>query len=80
MIYSTCCEATEDFYEEALRLNAVVKHGGLAIRDLNGVPYFVMVDTFPRATVSGEEIRRSVLEIGANADSIERQLTGKDVN
>lgn len=80
MIYSTCCEATKDFYEEALRLNAIVKHGGLAIRDINGVPFFVMIDTYPRATVSGEEIRRSVLEIGTNADNIESRLNGTDQN
>lgn len=80
LIYSVCCEATPGFYEEALRLNAVVHHGGLAIRDIEGRPYFVMIDTYPRGTVSGEEIRRSVLEIGTHADDVERLLTGKDVN
>lgn len=80
MIYSICCEARSSFYEDALRLNASVHHGGLAIRDVDGRPYFVMIDTFPRATVSGEEIRRSVLEIGTQADHVERLLTGLDVN
>lgn len=80
LIYSVCCEARTDFYEEALRLNAVVRHGGLAIRELDGRQCFVMVDTYPRATVSGEEIRRSVVEVGSQADSIEDLLTGDDVN
>lgn len=79
-IYSVCCEARPDFYEQALRLNAVVLHGGLAIRDVDGTPCFVMVDTYPRATVSAEEIRRSVIEVGARADEIERLLTGRDIN
>lgn len=80
LIYSICCPALPQFYEQALRLNAEVLHGGLSIRDINGQPCFVMVDTYPRATVQGEEIRRSVVEVGFQADNIERMLTGKDVN
>ncbi|APZ91334.1 serine/threonine-protein kinase [Fuerstiella marisgermanici] len=79
-IYSLCCEARTDFYEDALRLNAVVLHGGLSIKDIDGKPWFVMVDTYPRATVSAEEIRRSAIEVGSRADEIERLLTGKDEN
>ncbi|MCH2211809.1 MAG: serine/threonine protein kinase [Fuerstiella sp.] len=78
LIYSVCCPAEAEFYEQALRLNAKVLHGGLAIREVEGLPYFVMVDTYPRATVDGEEIRRSVVEVGLQADRIERLLTGKD--
>ena len=79
-IYSLCCRADPNFYEEALRLNAVVLHGGLSIRNVDGEPWFVMVDTYPRATVSGEEIRRSVMEVGSRADEIELLLTGRDDN
>ena len=79
-IYSVCCDSRPDFYENALRLNAVVLHGGLSIKDIDGRPCFVMVDTYPRATVSAEEIRRSVVEIGARADEIENLLTGNDIN
>ena len=79
-IYSICCEACPEFYENALRLNAVVLHGGLSIKDINQQPFFVMVDTFPRATVSAEEVRRSGIEVGSRADEIERLLTGSDVN
>jgi len=80
MIYSLCCPATPDFYEEALRLNALVHHGGVSIRDIDGQPWFVMVDTYPRGTVSGEGIRRSVIELGCRADFVEERLTGKDLN
>lgn len=80
MIYSLCCRASPDFYEDALRLNAVVHHGGISIRDIDGQPYFVMVDTYPRGTVSGEEIRRSVIELGCRADFVEERLTGTDLN
>ena len=80
LIYSICCEANPSFYEEALRLNAVMHHGGISIRDIEGKPYFVMIDTYPRGTVSGEDIRRSAVAVGARADSIEHLLTGRDVN
>lgn len=80
LIYSICCPASPEFYEQALRLNAQVLHGGLSIRDIDGQPCFVMVDTYPRATVEGEEIRRSAVEVGIQADNIERLLTGADVN
>jgi eukaryotic-like serine/threonine-protein kinase len=80
MIYSICCEARPDFYEEALRLNAVMHHGGISIRDIGGRPCFVMVDTYPRATVSGEDIRRSAIELGTRADAVEKRLTGRDIN
>ncbi len=80
MIYSICCEARMDYYEDALRLNAVMHHGGISIRDIGGRPYFVMVDTYPRGTVSGEDLRRSAIELGSRADAVEHLLTGKDVN
>ena len=80
LIYSICCPASPEFYEQALRLNAQVLHGGLSIRDIDRQPCFVMVDTYPRATVEGEEIRRSAVEVGIQADNIERLLTGADVN
>jgi eukaryotic-like serine/threonine-protein kinase len=78
LIYSVCCEARSDFYEQALRLNSGLAHGGLAIRDVDGEPMFVMVDTYPRATVDAEEVRRSVLEVAYRADEVEMALTGVD--
>ena len=39
-----------------------------------------MVDTYPRGTVSGEDIRRSVIELGCRADFVEERLTGRDFN
>ena len=78
LIYSVCCPADEKFYEDALRLNSQISHGALAIREINGLNNFVMVDTYPRATVDVDEIRRSVLEVAIRADAVEQQLTGAD--
>ncbi|MEZ6061807.1 MAG: serine/threonine-protein kinase [Planctomycetaceae bacterium] len=80
LIYSVCCDARPDFYEAALRLNSEVLHGALSVRDVDGKPSFVMVDTFPRATVTSTAIRCSVIEVACRSDNIERMLTGRDVN
>ena len=78
LIYSICCPADPAYYEFALRLNSDIPHGGLAIREIDGTPRFIMVDTYPRGTVDAEEIRRSVTEIAYRADAVEKLLTGMD--
>ena len=78
MIYSICCPAIPEYYETALRMNAEFSHGGLAIREIEGVPHFVMIDTYPRGTVDAEEVRKSVREIAEHADRVEFELTGQD--
>ncbi len=80
VIYSVCCPVEPDYYEAALRMNSGMLHGAVAIRDINHVPHFVAVDTYPRGTVNAEEIRRSVWEVGIHADDIERRLSGLDRN
>ncbi len=79
-IYSRCCPAVSQYYEKALRLNDVITHGGLMLHDIDGVPWFVMQNCYPRFTVDAEEVRRSVLEIAFHADAIEQELTGQDRN
>lgn len=78
MFYSVCCEARQDYYERALRLNSEMLHGSLALREIDGVPHFVVIDTYPRSTVDPEEIRRTVLEVALHADQVEHRLTGLD--
>jgi serine/threonine-protein kinase len=80
LLYSVCCDAQPEYYEEALRLNSEVLHGGIAIREIDGRPKFIMLDTFPRATVGPDAIRRSGYEIAQRADAVEKLLTGLDVN
>ncbi len=79
-IYSHCCPAVKQYYEKALRLNDVITHGALMLQDIDGVPWFVIQNCYPRFTVDAEEVRRSVLEIAFHADAIERELTGQDRN
>ena len=78
MIYSICGPARPEFHEQALRLNSEIPHGALAIREVNGAACFVMVDTYPLATVDVEAVRRSVIEVAERADAVENLLTGQD--
>ncbi|MGQ0633163.1 MAG: protein kinase domain-containing protein [Planctomycetaceae bacterium] len=78
LIYSTCCDPQPAYFEHALRLNSEMSHGSVAIREIDGRSRFVVVDTYPRATVDAEEIRRSVHEVAARADGVEKLLTGLD--
>lgn len=80
LLYSICCPADPSYYEQALLQNAVVMHGSLAIREINGQKMFVVINAYPRSTVAPEEIRRSVLEIAVQADQVEQLLTGVDQN
>ena len=79
MIFSVCGEAREEFYSEALRLNSEILHGGLAIREIDGIDKFVMINNYPRGTVDVEELRVSVLEVARQADQFELKLTGEDI-
>jgi serine/threonine protein kinase len=78
MITSVCCPTVADYYEAALRLNSEMPHGSIAVRNVDGVPMFVVMDTYPRATVDPEEVRKSALSVASRADFIERLLTGSD--
>lgn len=80
LLYSICCPAAPSYYEQALLQNAVVLHGSLAIREIDGQKMFVVINAYPRSTVAPEEIRRSILEIAAQADQVEQRLTGQDRN
>lgn len=79
-ISSLCCAAKPAYYEQALRLNSEMPHGGIGVQDIDGEPQFLVLDTYPRATVVAEEIRRSVHEVASRADAIEKLLTGRDRN
>lgn len=79
-IYSLCCPADMSYYEQALRLNSEISHGGIAIQDYKGESYFVVQNAYPRGTADPVEIRGSVLEVARVSDSIEHKLTGRDVH
>jgi serine/threonine-protein kinase len=77
-VFSVCGPTSASYYERALHLNAAMSHGAIGIETVSGVPHFVMVNSYPRATCDPHEIRTSVMEVGKYADQVERLLTGED--
>ena len=79
-IYSTCCPAQSDFDRRALERNGHMDHGSIAVRSIDDTPHFVVINSYPRATVDVEELRRSVHEVARQADRVERELTESDIH
>lgn len=77
-IFSVCGRAAAEHYQRALELNARIPFGSIGIKRVGGEPWFVMTDSYPRATCDPEELRRSVLAIAKHADQLEQILTGQD--
>jgi eukaryotic-like serine/threonine-protein kinase len=77
-VFSICGRATDDYYERALRLNAKISHGSLAIQPIDSAPHFVMLNAYPRPTCDPEEIRKSVFAIAKHSDEVERLLSKDD--
>jgi len=77
-IFSVCAPVDDKYLRRALEFNATMSHGALAIQDINGEPYFVMLNSHLQATCEAEDVCRSVLEVAQRADDVERMLTGRD--
>jgi len=78
LIYSECGPAKEKYYEAVLRKNMGIPAGAFAIRDVDGEPNFVMVDTMIAATVTPSALAKKIENIAARADSVEKGLTQED--
>ncbi len=77
-VYSICGPADATYYRRALELNAQIPHGSLAIERIGPTDYFVMLNSYLRATCEPLEIRHGIQDIAQWADDVEQALTGKD--
>lgn len=78
VIYSECGPANPKFYEAVLRKNICIPAGAFAIRDIDGKPSFVMVDTMVAASVTPGALAKKIENIAAQADLVEKGLTKED--
>ncbi len=78
-VFSVCCPADPKHYEFALKLNSELTYGGLSVRNVNGVPMFVMSRTYSRSHCNATEIRVALREIARRSDWVEQQLTHADI-
>ena len=78
LVYSECGPADERHYEAVLRKNLKIPAGAFAIRDVKGTKTLVLVDTLLVRPLTPEQLAKSVSNIAARADLIEKGLTGED--
>jgi hypothetical protein len=65
-------------YEAWLRRNVSIPAGAFAIRDVDGQPQFVMVDTLLAASVTASVLAKKIEYIAAQADLVENALTKEE--
>ena len=78
IVYSECGPANPKYYEAVLRKNLKIPAGAFAIRDIDGQPNFVLVDTMLAAVVTPIHLAQRIENIAARADALEKTLTGED--
>jgi hypothetical protein len=74
LAYSLCGKARPERYEAGLRYNLRMPYGALALRDIGGKPYFVMLNTILRKALTAIELRKTVVAIGERSDRARREL------
>ncbi len=78
VIYSECGPAKSKYYETVLRKNLTIPSGAFAVRDIDGEPHFVMVDTMYAASVTAGTLAKKIEDIAIKADAVEKSLTKED--
>jgi len=78
VIYSECGPADLKLYEAVLRKNLAIPAGAFAIRDIDGKPNFVMVDTMLAESVTPSVLARKIENIASRADMVEKVLAEED--
>ncbi|MBI4577943.1 MAG: hypothetical protein HY722_16905 [Planctomycetes bacterium] len=79
VVYTVCGTANPKNYENALRLNARISYGAVAIYDIDGKPCFVMTDSILAKNVSSAALRKSVLTLADKGDWLEKQISSEDL-
>ena len=79
VIYSECGPAQPKLYETALRKNMSSPAVAFAIRDIEGVPHFVLVVTIIAAIVTPAALAKKTEHIGARADAVGKGWRREDV-
>lgn len=79
VIYTECGPAETKYYEAVLRKNLSIPSGAFAIRDVDGSPRFVLVDTMLASTVTPSALAKKIEHIASRGDAVENSLTNQDL-
>ena len=78
-VFTICAPDEERFYRSALILNMNIPFGAIAISNVDGINYFVLVDTYLVEEVSVHELEASIHTLACCGDRIEEVLIGVDL-
>lgn len=78
--YTICGPADPKNYENALRLNARLSYGAVALYELDGKECFVMLETILAKNMSSAVLRKAVLTLADKGDWLEKQLIAEDLH
>ena len=78
LVYTVCGGADEKRFRWALKVNARLPYGALALREVEGKEQFILINTLPEADTTRLELRKVILTLAEKGDVIEKRLTGKD--
>lgn len=79
-VFTICAPEDERFYKSALLLNMNLPFGAIAVSEVEGKSYFVLVDTYLVTDVTTKELELSILSLAKAGDRIEKILVGDDVS
>lgn len=77
-VFSFISPANPDFYEAALRTNANLEYGRVALVEHRDATWFAVVDTSPLDELDTDELMHAIDEVAASADALEAAFTGAD--
>lgn len=77
-VFSFICPANPDFYEAALRTNANLEYGRVALVEHLDETWFAVVDTSPLDELVVDELMHTIDEVAGSADALEAAFTGAD--
>ncbi|MCD4784254.1 MAG: YbjN domain-containing protein [Candidatus Eremiobacteraeota bacterium] len=78
-VFTVCAPDDERFYKSALLLNMNLPFGAIALSNVEGETYFVLVDTYLAESVTAEELNASISTLARAGDKMERMLIGDDL-
>lgn len=79
VVYSECGPAKAKHYEAVLRKNLTIPAGAFAIRDIDGEPNFVVVDTMMADLVTPRALAKRIENIATRSDNVEKSLSKQDL-
>jgi hypothetical protein len=78
LLFTICGDAKEKHFRWALKLNARLTYGSLALWSSKDREQFILITTMLEEDTTADELRKSILTLAEKGDTIEGQLHERD--